>query len=149
VQAKSPSPIRPTGDSGVDAIANESATTGAAFASFLLGQPSSLVQQFTGSGFYPSLRQTRLFFFFFAQDDWRPKLTLNYGLRFENYLPQTGTQPGSAATFDPTNGDVVVAGIGSVPRDMGIHAYNLGFAPRLGFAYGERRLQLFPSGYHR
>ncbi len=111
--------------------------------------PPASSSSFTGSGFYPSLRQTRLFFF--AQDDWRltPKLTINYGVRYENYLPQTGTQPGSAATFDPTTGDVLVAGIGSVPRNMGIHAYNLGFAPRLGFAY-----QLFPktvirAGYGR
>ncbi|HLK21525.1 MAG TPA: TonB-dependent receptor [Bryobacteraceae bacterium] len=138
-----------TGDSAVDTIANGNATTGAAVASFLLGQPSSFVQQFTGSGYYPSLRQTRLFFF--AQDEWRvtPKLTLTYGLRYENYLPQTGTQPGSAATFDPTNGDVVVAGIGSVPRNMGIKAYNLGFAPRLGVAYQLTSKTVIRSGYGR
>ena len=138
-----------TGDSEVDAIANGSATTGDGLASFLLGQPSSFVQQFTGSGFYPSLRQTRLFFF--GQDEWRitPKLTLTYGLRYENYLPQTGTQPGSAATFDPTTGDVVVAGIGSVPRNMGINPYNLGFAPRLGIAYQLIPKTVIRTGYGR
>lgn len=138
-----------TGDAAVDVIANGSATTGAAVASFLLGLPSGFVQQFTGPGFYPSLRQTRLFFF--AQDEWRvtPKLTLTYGLRYENYLPQVGTKPGSAATFDPTNGDVVVAGIGSVPRNMGIKAYNTGFAPRLGVAYQLFSKTVIRAGYGR
>jgi hypothetical protein len=138
-----------TGNATVDGIANGSATTGAALASFLLGQPSSFVQQFTGPGFYPSLRQTRLFFF--AQDEWRvtPRLTLTYGLRYENYLPQVGTKPGSAATFDPTNGDVVVAGIGSVPRNMGIKAYNTGFAPRLGVAYQLFSKTVIRAGYGR
>jgi len=138
-----------TGDLTVDTIANGSATTGEGLGSFLLGFPTSSVQQFTGSGFYPALRQTRLFFF--GQDEWRitPKLTLNIGLRYENYLPQVGAQPGSAATFDPTNGDVVVAGIGSVPRNMGIKPYNLGFAPRLGVAYQLTNKTVIRSGYGR
>ncbi len=138
-----------TGDATIDTLANGNATTGAALASFLLGDPSGFVQQFTGPGFYPALRQTRLFFF--GQDTWRisPKLTLTVGLRYENYLPQVGAQPGSAATFDPTTGEVVVAGIGGVPRNMGIKPYDLGFAPRLGIAY-----RLFPktvlrAGYGR
>ena len=138
-----------TGDLTVDTIANGSATTGEGLGSFLLGVPSSFVQQNTGAGFYPALRQTRLFFF--GQDEWRitPKLTLNYGLRYENYLPQVGAQPGSAATFDPTNGDVVVAGIGSVPSNMGIKPYNLGFAPRLGIAYQLTNKTVIRAGYGR
>jgi hypothetical protein len=138
-----------TGNAQIDTLANGNASTGAALASFLLGQPSGFVQQFTGPGFYPALRQTRLFGF--GQDTWRitPKLTLTFGLRYENYLPQVGAQPGSAATFDPATGEVVVAGIGGVPRNMGIKPYNLGFAPRLGIAY-----RLFPktvlrAGYGR
>jgi hypothetical protein len=138
-----------TGDLTTDTLAAGNATTGAALASFLLGYPSNFVQQFTGPGFYPALRQTRLFFF--GEDTWRvtPKLTITAGLRYENYLPQVGAQPGSAATFDPTTGEAVVAGIGGVPRNMGIKPYNLGFAPRFGIAY-----RLFPktvirAGYGR
>ena len=36
---------------------------------------------------------------------------------------------------DPSTGEVVVAGFGGVPRNMGVKPYNLGFAPRLGIAY--------------
>ena len=64
----------------------------------------------------------------------RSSLSLN-GLRYENYIPQVAAKPGSAGTFDPSTGEVVVAGFGNVPRDMGIHAYNVGFAPRIGIAY--------------
>ena len=138
-----------TGSLDIDTLAAGSATTGAALASYLLGYPGSFVQQFTGPGLYPALRQTRLFFF--GQDSWRvtPKLTFTYGLRYENYLPQVGAQPGSAATFDPTTGDVVVAGFGNVPRNMGIKAYNLGFAPRLGIAYQATPKTVIRAGYGR
>jgi TonB-dependent receptor-like protein len=139
-----------TGNADVDTIgAPSGATTGAALASYLLGVPGSFVQQFSGPGFYPSLRQTRLYFF--GQDAWRAtqKLTVTYGLRYENYLPQTGTKPGSAGTFDPLTGEVVVAGIGRTPRNMGIQAYNLGFAPRLGLAYQLRPTTVVRAGYGR
>lgn len=138
-----------TGSATVDAIANGNATTGAALASYLLGQPSNFNQQFTGSGFYPSLRQTRLYLF--SQDEWRisHKLLLTYGLRYENYLPQTGTKPGSGGTFDPATGEVLVAGVGSVPSNMGIKPYNLGFAPRLGLTYQLFSKTVVRAGYGR
>ncbi len=138
-----------TGSASVDTIANGNATTGAALASYLIGTPGNFTQEFTGNGFYPSIRQTRLYFF--GQDEWRVthKLTLTYGLRYENYLPQTGTKPGSAGTFDPNTGEVVVAGVGSTPRNMGIKPYNLGFAPRLGLAYQMFSNTVVRAGYGR
>jgi hypothetical protein len=138
-----------TGNATVDTVANGNATTGAALASYLLGEPSNFNQQFTGQGFYPSLRQTRLYFF--GQDEWNitHKLLLTYGMRYENYLPQTGTKPGSGGTFDPTTGEVVVAGIGSTPSNMGIKPYNLGFAPRLGLAYELTPKTVVRAGYGR
>jgi hypothetical protein len=138
-----------TGSATVDTVANGNATTGAALASYLLGQPNNFNQQFTGQGFYPSLRQTRLYFF--GQDEWHitHKLLLTYGMRYENYLPQTGTKPGSGGTFDPTTGEVVVAGIGSTPSNMGIKPYNLGFSPRLGLAYEVNQKTVVRAGYGR
>jgi hypothetical protein len=138
-----------TGNLDVDNLANGNATTGAGIASFLLGYPASFVQQNTGPGLYPALRQTRLFFF--GQDAWRAtsKLTITYGLRYENYLPQVAAKPGSAGTFDPSTGEVVVAGFGNVPRNMGVKAYNLGFAPRLGIAYQATPRWVIRTGYGR
>ena len=137
-----------TGSADVDAIGVSSgATTGSALASFLLGVPNGFVRYFTGGGYHAGLRQTRLFFF--AQDSWRvtPKLTLNYGLRYENYLPQTAASRGGAGSFDPTTGDLLAAGIGSVPSSMGVKAYNLGFAPRIGVAYQVQPKTVVRAGY--
>jgi hypothetical protein len=139
-----------TGSSDVDGIASPSGlTTGSALASFLLAQPSSFARYFTGVGFHPGLRQTRLFFY--AQDSWRVtrKLTFNYGLRYENYLPQTAASAGGAGSFDPNTGEVLVAGVGSVPLNMGVKAYNLGFAPRLGLAYQVQEHTVVRAGYGR
>ena len=143
-----------TGNADVDATAASGAspsglTTGSALASFLLAQPSTFARYFTGVGYHPGLRQTRLFFY--AQDSWRvtSKLTFNYGLRYENYLPQTAASRGGAGSFDPNTGDVLVAGVGSVPSNMGVKAYNLGFAPRLGLAYQVTEHTVVRAGYGR
>jgi hypothetical protein len=138
-----------TGNADVDTAAAGSATTGEGLGSFLLGYPTYFQQNNTGPGFYPALRQTRLYFF--GQDEWRltPKLTLTFGLRYENYLPQVSAKPGGGATFDPTTGEVVVAGVGSVPPNMGIKPYNLGFAPRLGIAYQLTNKTVIRTGYGR
>ena len=136
-----------TGDADVDAL--NAGTTGSALAAFLLGDPSNFARYFTGAGLEPGLRQTRLFFY--GQDTWRAtrKLTVNIGLRYENYLPQTAASPGGAGSFDPVTGDVLVAGVGSVPANMGVQAYNLGFAPRVGIAYQLTSKTVIRAGYAR
>lgn len=138
-----------TGNSDLDTLAGGVVTTGSALASFLMGDVSNFYRYFTGIGFHPGLRQTRLFFY--GQDSWRvtQKLTVNYGLRYENYLPQTAASPGGAGSFDPNTGEVLVAGLGSVPANMGVKPYNLGFAPRLGIAYQLRERTVIRAGYGR
>ena len=135
-----------TGSADID---GEGGSSGAGLASFLLAQPSGFARYFTGLGFYPGLRQTRLFLY--GQDSWRAtrKLTVNLGLRYENYLPQTAAKPGGAGSFDPNTGEVLVAGVGSVPLSMGVKAYNLGFAPRLGVAYQLQEHTVVRAGYGR
>ena len=136
-----------TGSPAVDAATG--ASTGAGLASLLLGLPSNFARYFTGEGLHAGLRQTRLFFY--GQDSWRAtrKLTLNIGLRYENYLPQTAASPGGAGSFDPNTGEVLVAGVGTVPSNMGVHAYNLGFAPRVGLAYQMTEHTVIRAGYGR
>ena len=138
-----------TGSAEADSLASGQASTGSALASFLIANSSSFARYFTGSGYHPGLRQNRLFFF--GQDSWRatPKLTINYGLRWEDYLPQTAASPGGAGSFDPTTGEVLAAGIGSVPSNMGVKAYNLGFAPRVGVSYQFYRSSVLRAGIGR
>jgi hypothetical protein len=114
---------------------NSGLTTGAGIASLILGVPESFARYFTGAGLRPGLRQTRMFFF--VQDNWRatPRLTLTYGLRYENYLPQNAAYPGGAGSFDPATGDLLVAGVAPVSKTMNVTAYKSGFVPRIGVAY--------------
>ncbi len=137
-----------TGDYDAD-LAGQSTgqTTGAGIASLLFGAPASFSRYFTGANLHPGLRQTRLFFY--AQDTWRAtsKLTLSYGLRYENYRPQTAASPGGAGSFDPTTGDVLVAGVGSVSSSMNFNAYNTGFVPRIGIAYQVQEKTVLRAGY--
>jgi len=138
-----------TGDPDIDNLAAGLASTGSALGSYLLGYPSTFGRYYTAYNYYPGLRETRLFLF--AQDSWRitSKLTFNYGLRWEDYLPQTAAKPGGAGSFDPSTGDVLVAGIGSVPLNLGVKPYNLGFAPRLGIAYQVTPKTVIRTGYGR
>jgi len=136
-----------TGNAAVDALAGGNATTGLGMASFLLGQPAAFARYFTGIGFYPGLRQSRIFLY--GQDSWRVtrKLTLNYGLRWENYLPQRAAKAGGAGGFDPLTGDVLVAGVGSNSLSLNVKPYNLGFTPRLGVAYQVQPNTVVRAGY--
>ena len=136
-----------TGNPDLDNLAGGQASTGAALGSYLLGLPNTFGRYYTGADFYPGLRQTRVFAY--AQDSWRitPKLTLNYGLRWEDYLPQTAAKPGGAGSFDPSTGEVLAAGIGSVPLNLGVKAYNLGFEPRLSVAYQATQKTVIRAGY--
>jgi hypothetical protein len=105
--------------------------TGLGVASFLLGYP-----EFAGRAAmtdYPSNRGSE--FFFFGQDDFRvnDKLSLNYGLRYEYYTPQTDAHS-NMSQFDLTRGDILLACI-ATSCSGGIQPDRHDWAPRLGFAY--------------
>ncbi|HTU44310.1 MAG TPA: TonB-dependent receptor [Bryobacteraceae bacterium] len=136
-----------TGNPDIDTLAAGLASTGSALGSYLLGLPSTFGRYYTAYSYYPGLRESRIFLF--GQDSWRvtPKLTFNIGLRWEDYLPQVAAKPGGAGSFDPATGDVLVAGIGSVPINLGVKPYNLGFAPRIGIAYQATEKTVIRAGY--
>ena len=113
---------------------------GSSFASFLLGEvstASTTLQSTTGFRSYS--------YSLFAQDDWRvtTKLTLSYGLRWDNAPPlhEVHDQLSSFSPAAPNpvgvNGALVFGGSG--PGRIGGQFYKpwrLGFGPRLGMAYG-------------
>jgi hypothetical protein len=74
---------------------------------------------------------------FYAQDSWRasPKLTLNYGVRWDIVFPETVNSPGNGGFTDLENGTIRVAGVGGIGTNggEGVDLTNLG--GRFGFAY--------------
>ena len=113
--------------------------TGSDFADFLLGIASSYVQA-DSRAFYLRNRYAGLF----AQDTWHlhPKLTLNYGLRWD-LLPPWSEKYNQMQTLVPGEQSVVYPGapVGLVfPGDPGVPntlapASHTNFAPRVGLAY--------------
>ncbi|HVW87380.1 MAG TPA: carboxypeptidase-like regulatory domain-containing protein, partial [Bryobacteraceae bacterium] len=82
---------------------------GSGLATFLLGDVQ-LFQRYVSST--SDARETQNRWFFFGQDTWRvtPKLTVNYGLRWEIYRPQTVNGAGKGGFVDLGTGEVLVAG---------------------------------------
>jgi hypothetical protein len=81
----------------------------------------------------------------FAQDTWKilPRLTLNYGLRYEYYVPQhdihkeiLGWFPGQQSTVFPTAPpNILYPGDPHTPNSALVYPDYNNFAPRFGFAW--------------
>ena len=98
------------GSSGGTTVANN-------IASFLLDQPSQMGRDL--NTFVPRYRQW--WFFGFASDKWQAtsKLTLDLGLRWDFYPPATPAEEGGFSNYDPTTNQLVLAGIGGNPSNLG------------------------------
>ena len=102
-------------------------------ASFLLDVPYQLGRDV--NTYFPAYRQWE--FFAFAGDKWQvsPKLTLDLGVRWEFYPPATPQFPGGFSNYDPNTNNLVIAGIGGNPSNLGMKTRYKYFAPRIGLAY--------------
>jgi hypothetical protein len=102
-------------------------------ASFLLDQPSQTGRDL--NTFFPAYRQW--WFFAYGGDKWQatPKMTLDYGLRWEFYPPATPRHSGGFSNYIPTNNTLVQAGIGGNPSNLGMQTQYKYFAPRTGISY--------------
>jgi hypothetical protein len=113
-------------------------SSGVGFATFLLGDTTTFWRTQTQNT-NAQTRQNR--FFTYAQDQWRatPKLTVNYGLRWELYTPESVTAKGAGGLLNLTTGILQIAGYGSNSDTLNVKNNFSNFAPRLGVAY-----QVFP-----
>ena len=102
-------------------------------ASFLLDMPNSVGRDVPINA--KAFRGNELFTY--AADRWQVfrKLTLDLGLRWEFYPPFTPSGPGRFSNYDPTTNNLVIAGLGGNPSDLGRKTHYKDFAPRVGIAY--------------
>ena len=107
-------------------------TGGHVMASFLLGAPSLIEQDYLLASDV-GMRSTE--YSLYIADDWRAtqRLTLNLGLRYKLDTPFTEVD-NLWANFDPNTARVLVAGRNGVSRSAGVKTFKKAFAPRLGFA---------------
>jgi len=123
-------------------------TGGLDLGSFLLGQVS-FFERFASASRTASESQKR--FFLYAQDSFRvtPKLTITYGMRWEDYAPESVNAKGNGGFANLTEGVIRVAGYGPYRLNGNIESNLGGFAPRIGIAYQVRPKTVARIGYGR
>ncbi len=106
---------------------------GNSFAAFLLDRPAFVARSVPY--IFPAYRQATAFFY--AQDKWQAlqRLTIDIGLRWEYWRNPRPRLAGGFSNYDPINNQVLVAGIGNNPKDLGREQYYRHFNPRLGISY--------------
>jgi hypothetical protein len=142
-------------NSNETALAGNAANTGNAFASFLLG----LADTATNRTLLVVPGDRYRYAAFFAQDDWKitRKLTLNYGLRYEIYLPKSEAF-NNISGFDPTVANPAAGGrlgavafLGSGTGRNGRSSFAdtdyKNFGPRAGLAFSLDAKTVFRAGY--
>jgi hypothetical protein len=84
----------------------------------------------------------------YLRDQWQvnSKLTLNYGIRWE-YFPIPTRADRGMETYDFETNEMLVCGVGVVPKDCGVEVSKGNFAPRFGLAYRVSDTFVIRSGY--
>jgi len=126
-------------------------------ATFLLGDVTSFARYVTNPNLPGAAnaaeRQKR--WFFYGQDTFRvtPKLTVNYGLRWEIYFPESVNSKGNGGFANIVDnggtGGIRVAGFGPYNLSGNIDNTYHAFAPRLGIAYQLTPKTVVRMGYGR
>ncbi len=121
---------------------------GAGLAAFLLGDVTFFERYVSVS---TDASETQPRFFFFGQDTWRVtnKLSVNLGLRWEIYRPESVAGTGKGGWVDSGTGEVRIAGTQGVDLRGNTSTSYKHFAPRLGVAYQWNPKTVVRLGYGR
>jgi hypothetical protein len=114
-------------------------------ASFLLGLPATASRTYQ----VPDVMQVRAHLMSaYVRDRWSitPKLTLDYGVRWEYISVPTRADRG-IERYDPLTNTELVCGVGSVPKDCGTTVSKKMFAPRVGLAYRASETFVVRAGF--
>jgi Carboxypeptidase regulatory-like domain len=122
--------------------------TGFGLATFLLGDVTNFSRYVSVS---TNAKESQKRFFTYIEDSWRvtPKLTFNYGLRWELYFPETVNGKGQGGFPDLNTGQIRVAGYGPYDTAMNVSKSWKTLAPRIGAAYQMNPKTVIRAGYGR
>ena len=125
-----------------------SAAGGAGFAGYLLGLTSKFSRYVSKS---TNAYETQPRLFFYGKDTWRvtPKFTLDYGLRWELFFPESAAGTGLGGWVDLVTGETRVAGQQGVNLRGNTSTNYKHFAPRIGIAYQATPKTVLRMGYGR
>src|SRR5467141_131274 len=117
-------------------------------ASFVLGDVSKF-ERFASVSQNAAESQKR--FFLYAQDQFRmsSKLTITYGMRWEDYLPESVNAKGNGGFANVDQGVIRVSGFGPYGLNGNVRNYLGAFGPRVGIAYQLRPKTVVRIGYGR
>jgi hypothetical protein len=103
-----------------------------AFAAFLLGTPNrigrlKLVEPYTTRNWQYSL---------YVRDQWQAssRITIAYGTRWE-YFPVPTRANRGLERYNVNTNQMMIGGVGSVPKDLGVKVSKTMFAPRVGITF--------------
>ena len=122
---------------------------GLPFASMALGDVSTFNRYVSTS---TNAKEFQKRTFFYGQDTWRAnnKLTLNLGVRWEYYFPETVNGSGQGSLLNMSDGYLHVAGVGGIGTNMDWSAeMKKQFEPRIGVAYQLNERTVVRAGYGR
>lgn len=114
------------------------------WASFLLGFPNrigrlKLVEPYTTRNWQYSL---------YIRDQWQAtsKLTISYGTRWE-YFPVPHRATRGLERYNVNTNQMMVGGVGSVPKDLGVSVSKTMFAPRVGVTFRPTQKSVIRAGF--
>jgi hypothetical protein len=121
---------------------------GAGLGGFLLGQVSHFERYVSNS---TNAYETQPRLFFYGQDTIRlnSKLTINAGLRWEIYKPESAAAANGGGWVDLATGEMRIAGQNGVDLRGNTSTSYTHFAPRLGIAYQANSKTVVRLGYGR
>jgi outer membrane receptor protein involved in Fe transport len=121
---------------------------GLGFATFVLGDVTNFSRYVSVS---TNAKEFQKRFFFYGQDTWRvtPNLTVNLGLRYEFYFPESVNGKGNGALMNLNDGFLRVAGYGNIGTNMNWSLASNAWNPRVGVAYQMDPKTVIRAGYGR
>ncbi len=127
---------------------NANTSTGLGLASFVLGDVATFNRYASTT---TNAKEFQKRDFFYVQDTWRAsnKLTVNYGLRYELYFPESVNGKGNGALLNLSTGYLQVAGYGNYQSNMNQQIGGNTYNPRVGVAYQVDDKTVLRAGYGR